>query len=141
MNERQVVACGLLVACRDAAVMLDPVDEPLHEVAAFVPPFAEFPGVGAITARGDHGLSATFVNRLNQLVTVVALVRNHGLRFMLCQQFLSTDHVVFFAWTQAQLHRLTLSIYREMQLGAEATARAAEGFPARLFFSGEPAAC
>lgn len=141
MNERQVVSCGLLVTGRDAAVVFDSVHEPLHEVAGFVKTFAEFPGCFAVAAGRDHGLRPALMNGFDQRVGVIPLVRNDGLWLVFGQQFFSAGHIVLFTRTKTQFHRLALSIYREVQLGTEAAARAAESFLARLFFSAEPAAC
>lgn len=81
MNEGRIVACDFLVAGREAAVVLEPVDEPVDEVAALEQAFAIFSGTGAIAAksdhrrsehrRWDHRLDATLVYRPNQLVAVI----------------------------------------------------------------------
>lgn len=141
MNKRQIVARGFLVTCRDAAVMLDPVDEPLHEVSALVTTLAEFAGLLAIAARGDHGLSTALADRLHQLVGVIGFVCNHSFGLMLRQQLFSAGNIMLFARAEAQFQRLSLGIYREMQLRAEPAARAPEGFSVRLFLGAAPAAC
>ena len=141
MSEGQIVAGGLLVAGRDASIVFDPVDEPLHEVAFLVQALAEFARLRAIAAWWNYRLSAAAANRLDQLVGIIALVGNYRPRLMAGQQVASARDIVFLARTQAQFHRLALSIYGEMQLRTEAAARAAEALLLRRFFSGEPAAC
>ena len=141
MNEGQIIARGLLITGCHAPVMLDPIDKPLHEVPALVQPPAKLPGCVAVVARRDHGLSATLANRLDQCIRIVALVGDDRLGFMLRQQFLRASHVMFFAGAKTKFQRLALGIYRQVQLATEASTGAAEGFLARFFFSGEPAAC
>ena len=107
-----------------------------------VPALVEFAGSLSIAARRNHDLSAALVNCLHQLVSVICLVRDHGCRLMLREQFFSASHIVLLARTKAQFQRLSLGIYRDVQLGAESAARAPEGFPVGLFFSeAAPAAC
>lgn len=77
---------------------------------------------------------------MNQLVRIVALVRNHGLRFVLAQQFFRSRHIVFLSRAEAEFQRLALGIYCQVQLATESATAAAERFIRRVFFW-EPAAC
>ena len=107
-----------------------------------VPALVEFAGSLSIAARRNHDLSAALVNRLHQLVGVIALVRDHSRGLVLREQFFGASHIVLLARAKAQFQRLPVGIYRDVQLGAESAARAPEGFPLRLFFSeAAPAAC
>ena len=130
MNKREIVPRCFLVTCRDTAVVLDPVHEPLYKVAALVPAFAVLAGLLAVAARGDHGLGAALANRLHQLVGVIALVCNYSFRLVLPEQFFGAGNIVLLARAEAQLQWLSLGVYREMKLRAEPAARAPEGFAA-----------
>ena len=52
---------------------------------------------------------------------------------MFREQFLGAVNIVLLAGAEAQFQRLSLGIYRQMQLRAEPASRAPEGFSVRLF--------
>lgn len=141
MNERHEVASGLLVARRNPSIVLDPTHESFDQISLLVLVFAVLSLLKSIAARRNHGLSAPTFDVLDQGVCVVALVGNHSSRLVIGQQFGCSRDVVFLSWPQAQLDRLPLSIYGNVQFAAEAAARTAKTLFGRFFFSGEPAAC
>jgi len=140
MCERQVVSGGLLVARGHSAIVFEAIHETFDEIAAFILAFAEGARMGAIAPWRNDRFRAALLNRLHQFLRVVALVGNHRLRLVIGQQLLGARHVVFLAGAQAELHRLSLRVYRDMQFGAETAPRTTEALLLRRFFS-EPAAC
>lgn len=140
MNERQVVARGLLVSGRNASVVFNSVHKPLDEVSAFVDAFAKASSCRAVAARRDDNFRTALADGGNQLIRVIAFIGDHGVRFVLGQQFFGPRNVMLLARAQAQLQRLALSVYRQVQFAAESAAGTAERVFAGLFFW-EPAAC
>lgn len=128
MNEGQKVTGGFLVASRDSAVVFDAVHESFDEVAGLVSAVVESPLLKPVAARREDDLGVSFANEFDQFVRVVAFVGDHRLRMVLGQQFFGAGHVVLLAGPQTHFHRLTMCIYREMQLATESTARTSEGF-------------
>lgn len=140
MNERQVVAGGLLESGRNASVVFDSVYKPLDEVAAFVGAFVEASSFRAVAAGRDDDLRTPLADRGHQLVRVIAFIGDHLFRFVLGQELFGPRDVMLLAGTQAQFQRLALSVYRQVQFAAESAAGTAERFFLGFFFW-EPAAC
>jgi hypothetical protein len=141
MNERQVVPRRLLVPGGDPSIVLDPVYEALDDIPRFVLAFAVLSRLKPVAARRDHRLSTAILDVRNQRVGVIALVGDHSPRRVVGQQLARPCDVVLLSRPEAHLDRLSLRVYGNVQLAAEAAARATETFFGRLFFSGEPAAC
>ena len=78
MNERQEVLSGFLIARRHAALLLDPVYEPFHQVSLPVEVTVNLPRVFAIRSRRDHSLGSDRLDLRDQGVAVVPLVGDHG---------------------------------------------------------------
>ena len=91
---------------------------------------------GGITA-----WASVLANRSHQLIGVIAFICNHGFWRMFREQFLGAVNIVLLAGAEAQFQRLSLGIYRQMQLRAEPASRVPEGFSVRLFLGAARAAC
>ena len=74
LNEGQEVGGRFLVARRDAAIMLEPIQEPLDEVALFVLGLAVPPLNGAGFQRRDDDFRFTFADNLQKGIRIVRLV-------------------------------------------------------------------
>ena len=68
----------LVVASRETAKLLEPVKEPLDEIASFVSIPVEVSRSDAVTARGNDGLRSRAGNCFHEAITVVSLVGHHG---------------------------------------------------------------
>ena len=123
MNEHQMAPRDSLVACRDTVVVVDPVYEPLDEVSALVPVLTVFSMLPAVAARRDHCRSLPLMNRSHKLISAIALFYDHSLLADLLgdeSRALSGPSL----GSKAQFQRLSLGIYREVQLRTEPAVRA-----------------
>lgn len=100
LNEGQEVGGRFLVASRDAAVMLEPIQEPLNEVALFVLGPAVSPLNFAGFKRRDDDFRVPFTEHIQKGIGIVRLVGNDGLRLVIREDFLGTDQIVLLAGTE-----------------------------------------
>ena len=93
-NERQEVTSSFFVACGDAPIVLNSIDESLNQVALFV--FSSVIASLDISnfQRRNYDFSLARLDSINQSVCVVGFVRNDGRGLMICQQLFGTGHVV-----------------------------------------------
>ena len=140
MEEADEVAGGFFVACGDAAVVFESIDEAFDQIAASVEVFLDAASDTSYFQGGDHGPTAAAANFPDQFVVVVGLVGDDILGTMVRQQRIGLATVVLLAGRQPQLDRTPLRVDRDVNLGAESAARASQRFV--LFFSSAaPAAC
>ena len=66
--------------------MLDLVDEAFDQVSFTIQMPVILTLLSAIRAQWNHGFDATLFDGLNQLIRVIALVSNHGVRFEVFDQ-------------------------------------------------------
>jgi len=126
VDEGEEVACGFVIASRDASTLLEPPEQTLDVIAFAV----EFFVVGALNfavalGRNDR-LAALVADRLQHLVAVVALVGDHLVRRESFQQRPGLSDVVRLAGREQKLHRVAESIAGRVNLRAESAARPAE---------------
>lgn len=87
----------------------------------------------------DDDLSAGLLNALHECIGVIAFVTHHRLRGQARDQILCQRDISHLASTEQKPQRVAQSIDRDVNLGAQAPARAAERL--RAFFFWAPAAC
>lgn len=140
MDERQIIAGSFFVPRRNSSVVLDAVDKPLHQVAKLVLSLAVATLGLAVAAGRNHRFRLTLMHGIHEFIRIIAFIRNHRLRLMLPEKLFRPHDVVLLAGAKAELQRLSLCVYGQVQFCAESAAAAAERFVGRPFF-GEPAAC
>ena len=86
VNEPQEVARCLLVPGRNSPELLDPVDEPLGEVAFLISMFIILSLENPILLRRDHHFRPTRLDRRDELIPVISLIRDHSLGIMTFDQ-------------------------------------------------------
>ena len=121
-DEAHEVGEQLVVACGDAAELLELVEEALNDVALLV----EIDIVGAfdrsVSLGWDHGLAAGFRNLVAQMIGVVALVSDRDVRGEAFDQLVREGDVVALAWRADQAHRIAKRVARGVDFGAQAAA-------------------
>jgi hypothetical protein len=115
--------CGFLVACRDAAVLLDLVDEALDQMALLVEVLVVRNRLRACGVGGDHGPAALCDHRGAEPIGVKGGVADHELGFKARNQCLGLGRLVGLARREAQAHRIAERIDGDVQLGRQAAAR------------------
>ena len=122
--------------------MLELVEEALDEVALFVQLGVVGPGVDAVALGRDHWLGAPGNDVGEQLVGIVGLVGQDVLGFEALDQLAGSDQVVFLARTAQKARWLAACVGGDVDLGAQAAARAAQTLGIRPpFLRRAPAAC
>ena len=101
MDVGPVIAGGLVLARRDAAVVLDAIHKSLGQIPRFV--FLLVPAAfrGAFAARRDDRFGAALADDRDQFVGVVALVTDDTCWFVVAQEFRSPQHIMH--WTRTGL--------------------------------------
>lgn len=139
MDEGEIVSGGFVVACGDASVVLQAVDESFGEVPCFVGFSIVFARRQAIASRWDNGLGSVATDDRDEQIGIVAFVGDDLPRSVLGEQFFGPRNVMLFAGAEQKFYRPTLRVYGDVKFRAEAAAGAAERFG--VFFFKEPAAC
>jgi hypothetical protein len=120
--------------------MLDFVDEPLDQISLGVEHLIVRDGLRSRAARGDYGLSFGFCNSSAKAIRVIALVGKQVLKGKTADQLLGLADVMRLARSQNEANRIAEGIDADVDLCAQAAARA----PNRLIFAAPllaPAAC
>ena len=120
--------------------MFNSVHKAFHEIAPSVLSFQQAPRCGAAASRRNDRLAATVFDLFDELVAVVAFVRDYVIRFMIGQQARSLADIVLLPWCKDQFDGTALRIYSRVDLGAETAARPAERLVVPVFLMA-PAAC
>ena len=122
MEEGEEVACGFIVAGRDASALLEPCEQTL-DVVAFAIQFFVVGALNFAVALGrNDGLTALIVDRLKHLVTVVALVGDHLFRRQSLQQWRGLSDVVRLTRRQQKPYRVAETVAGRMDLRSESAA-------------------
>src|SRR5262245_8203514 len=145
MEEGEEVASGLLVACGNAAELLDLVPEALGQVALLVRVPVVLAQLLAAAQRWDHRLGAGRLHPADEAVAVVRLVGDHRLGRKPLQQGLRLGQVAYLPGGHPQPYRVAQAVHRYVGRGrgaAEAPPQRLLRLPARavaFFFA--PAEC
>ena len=123
MQEGEEVAGGFFMACRDAAALLEPSEQPFDAIA-FPRQFLVVGSLNFAIALGrDHGLASLIADPLKHPVAVVALVGNHVFRRESLQQRRGLSDVVRLTGGEYESHRITETVAgRAMQMPMKAAA-------------------
>lgn len=120
--------------------MLDTIDKAFDSISAAVLPAQQASRDRASGPRWDHGRAAPFANLRDEVVAVVAFIRDQVAGIMVAQQTGSLGHVMVLSGRNDQFDRSPRCLDGDVQLGSESAARAAEGLVLAPFFLA-PAAC
>src|SRR6516225_5109849 len=142
--EPQEVPRFLFVTRGDAAILLDSVHKPLHQVSFFVQVWIVCARLGTVLLRGNYSFRSTGFDGFDQRVAVVSFVCNHGLRLVALQQSLALRDVGALSRRKLQLDGQAQPTNRHMQFRGKTATRTAQRFILRPyirtpFFA--PAAC
>src|SRR5580692_7025893 len=140
MDEPQEVPGCLLVPGRHTPVLLDPVDEPFGKVAFLVKNLIIFSLEDPILLRRNHGIRTGGHDRLDEIISVISLVRDHRIGIMTFNQGLALIDVGLLSPRQDELDGVPQTVDGDMQLGSEPAPRASQGLVGTPFFTA-PAAC
>src|SRR5262245_12294869 len=142
MHERQEVPGRLLIPRGHPPVLLDPVPEPLRQVAVLVPLAVIVPRPRPVLLRRDDGLAAPGLDAVHQRLAVIALVGDDHLEGHAVQQGRGLLHVGGLTGCQHERDREAQAADPAVDLGAEAAPAAAQRFGLRAApFLRAPAAC
>ena len=114
MEKTEVGRGELVVPREDAPVVLDLVDEALHQVVHL-----------PVGSGRDHGDRATLSDYLDEGVGVVPLVGDHILYRSRKEQRLSLGDVMGLACRELELERVAQSVHTQVDFAGEATAASA----------------
>ena len=127
MNEPQEVPSRLLIPCRHPTVLLDPVDEPLRQVALLIKMLVILSLENPILPRRDHRGRSAGLDGRNELIPVISLICDHCISIVTFDQCSALIDVGLLSPGQDQLDRVAQPVYSDVQLGREAAARASQG--------------
>ena len=141
MEKSEVGRSELVVPREDAPVVLDLVDEALHQVALFVQMSIVLPGRLPVGSGRNDGDRATLPDHLDKGLGVIPLVGNHILYGGRKEQRLSLGDVMGLACREPELERVAQSVHAQVDLAGEATAASAQALRSLApLLSGAPAA-
>src|SRR5206468_7785251 len=117
LDEREVIACGLLVAGGYGAEALDAMNEALDMISERVQLAVEPPLALASRIAVDHRLHPACTDRIDDAVRVVARVGDERTTARVRDQFLSHHRVVQLTWGQRDVDRPTLRVDEGVEFG------------------------
>jgi hypothetical protein len=130
---------GLVVTGGDASEMLDTVDEALDQVAFLVEVLVVGDRLSPARIWRDHGGGAELDDGRPDAIGIVSLVSDDVLAGLAIEQGLGLGRIMGLAGGQDDPDQLADGVDEEMQLAAQAAARAANRLSVRAPFA--PAAC
>lgn len=139
MNEREEGRSEFVVARSDAPKVLDARKEALDQIAVSVEMTIETALVSSIGTGRDHGLRASGLDHGNEMIGVVALVRNDSLNRQALDGLGGTIDVGDLAGRENDPQRIAKGIDRDMQFGRQSAPRATDVLTAGFFWA--PAEC
>src|SRR6266487_1672300 len=140
-DHRQIVHLTLLVAGRDPAELLEPIDRPLHPVTLPVRGLVEAALAGLVGLARDHRPDPTAPQLPPDARVAVALVTGHRVRpdprpaptgpldRPRLQQAAQHGRLVALPGGHQHHHRLAVALHPQVQLGGVAAAAAAQRLP------------
>ena len=134
------VTSELLVSRSDAAKLLEPIEESLDKVSGLVTMPIDGTLRGSITPRGNNCLGASFLDDVDQLVTIVAFVGHDSTGVDVLNERSTLCDICDLAPGENQPQRIAQRIDTGMNLGGQSAPRATDRLIATVFF-GAPAAC
>ena len=126
MEEGEEVACGFVVAGRNASALFESREQ-TFDVVAFAIQLSVVWSLNLAIALGrNNGLASLIVDHPQHLVAIVSLVGNDLLRRESFQQRRGLSDVMRLTGCQQKLHRVAKSVAGRMNLRTEASTRPAE---------------
>jgi len=123
-------------ACRDGAIVLEPVEEPLDTVPELVGEGAERWRVDPAIERPDVGIGALIHDFRPQRITIVAAIgKQHAAFTEQIQHVGSALAVVSLAFRQFDMDREAVRVDERVDFGREPAAGTAHATAAAAFFS------
>src|SRR5438309_656916 len=119
MDEPQEVATRLVVPGRHPAILLDPVDETLRQIPLLIEMLVVLSLENPILLRRDHRLRPTRLDRRDEFIPVIPLIRDHRTGIMTRNQSLALVDVRLLAPGQDELDGVPQAVYGDVQLGPE----------------------
>ena len=120
MNSAEEIASGLVVARGNAAVLPEPAEKVLDQMAGFVQMRVVWARLLARAARWNHDILARFEQRLDDTsLCMVGLVGDHNLSCSVPEQHVGTLQIVGLAGRQVKIRRIAQRIDRGANLGAQ----------------------
>ena len=112
---------------KQTAIMLDLVEETLHQVPLFVPMFVVSAGFFAVFASRNDRFSAFFSDFLQKWARIIGAVRIRTFKFEIRDQIFRLSNVMPLATRQKKAQGIPEGVYAGMDFGAEPAPAAAEG--------------
>jgi hypothetical protein len=129
------VGSQLLVACGDASIAFQFLEEALDEVALDVQLFVERTRVFAVLFRRDHRDASLFAQALEEAVAVVASVGEElGVGHVFGER-LGDRVIVALPFGELKLDRVSEGVHASVNLCGEPTARGSDGLRATFFWA------
>jgi hypothetical protein len=119
MDEPREVSARLLVPGRHTPISPDPVDEPLGKVAFLVKELVILSLEDPILLRRNRSIRAGGRDRLDEIISVLSLVRDHRLRVMAFNQCLSPIDVGLLSPRRDELDGVPKAVAGDVRLGPE----------------------
>ena len=121
--------------------MFDFADETFNQLPFPIAPCVIFMRLFSITLRRDYRFSAAGCDFIPKVLRPIASVGNHKIKEQVGNQILCLDDVMTLTGCQMQAQRITQTIHRYMDFGAETTATASQSlFSLSTVFLAAPAA-
>lgn len=139
MDERQEGVGELVVTRGDASELLDASEETLDQIAALVDMPVERAGVESVGTRRDYRLTALRRNCFDEGIRIVALVGHDEFGRLILDQCCGLFDVGDLTCRENDAQRIAQGIHRDMQLGGQSAARAADFLLPGFFWA--PAEC
>ena len=126
-----VVGQELVVAGGDTAELLQLVEEALDEVAFLVEDLVVRPSLLSVPLGRNDRVRSGVVDGLVQMVSVVSLVGDHGLRVEACDQLVAAGGIMALTWPEQQAHRVAEHVRGRVDLGAQPAVGAVQSLSIR----------
>jgi hypothetical protein len=112
---------------KETPVMLDFVEETLHQMSLFVPMLVIFTLLFAVFSGRDHRLCFLLSDLLQKGIRVIGTVGNRTLELIACNQIFSLRDIMPLPSSQKKAQWIAQSIYNGMDFGAEPASASTKG--------------
>ena len=116
----------LVKARKDPTVVLQLVDEALHQMPLAIPMAVILSLLFRSRMRWDHRFCSALNHPFNQLLPSIAPISDHPLEAQSCQQGWRVRTVVALTCCQEQAQRIAQPVHQNMQFGAEAASASSQ---------------
>ena len=119
---------------KDAAEMLELIDETFHQIALAIPPFTVGSFLFGARVRRNHDFYTLFMQAVHERLSRISPISDNPLKVEAFNQFCRLRAVMSLPRAQAETQGLARSIDRQMHFTAKSAATASQGL--RLSFFG-----